>query len=168
MLNLQLIDTFNLSTIAFADISDYGNKVINNPSFEVTAPGFNKVNVFFTPKQVNVFDAADLEIGCGGADLPDGIYTIKYSIYPNTNNFIEKQFYRIFKLMLKFQNYSLSLLSDSICNCTPKESQKRIDELRLLIEGVVSASNLCQIEKANRFYQKADDLINQYKCDCNG
>ena len=165
-LDLQLVDTFDTATIGFADISNYNNLVISNPTFEVTAPGFNKVSVFFTPKQINVFDSADLNIDCSGSDLPDGVYTVKYSIYPNTNNFIEKQFFRVSKLILKYQNKAVNLLSDSYCNCTPKESQKKLQEIGLLIEGVVASSNICNFDLAYKLYQKADDLLNQLNCDC--
>lgn len=167
-LDIQLIDTYSLNSIAFADISDYGNLVIKNPSFEVSAPGFNKQNIVFTPKQINVYTAADLKLDCDpDAALPDGIYTIKYSIYPNDNPDyqVEKYFFNTKQISNKYQQVTLSLLNGN-CQCK-SDYNKELIGIKLLIEGSMAAANSDEVDLAYQMYNKAANKIDKFKkCNC--
>lgn len=165
-LKLQLIDTKDLTTIGFVDLTDYGNMIIKNPSFEVTAPGFVKTNVLFTPKQVNVFDAADLQVNCQGGNLPDGLYTVKYSVAPNLTNYVEKYFFNSRGLSYRFSNFVLKSLTGSLCGCTPNKVQRKLDEISLLINGVQAATNICDHNLASMLYNKASHILDNLNCDC--
>lgn len=165
-LDIQLIDTYSLNTLALADISDYDNLVIKNPTLEISAPGFNKQVVFFTPKQINVYTPADLKIDCDKeAGLPDGIYTIKYSIFPNIDNVVEKYFFRTNIIENAYQQAVLSILQGK-CSCK-SDYNKEILSIRLLMEGAVAASSKNQIELSYQLYNKASEKINRIKnCKC--
>lgn len=161
MLNISPIETHQLGLLGIADNSDYGTSVPNNPSFEITPPGFNKINVPFQPKAINVFTGADLGLGCDNPDLPDGIYTVKYTV---NNEFIEKQFMRISKIICNYQKKTLILFSD--CGCYSNE-QKQLQRIKLFIEGSVAAANDCQIQVSKELYKKASDLLKRMKnCNC--
>lgn len=165
-LDIQLIETYSLNTLALADISDYDNLVIKNPTLELSVPGFNKQVIFFTPKQINVYTAADLQIDCDKeAGLPDGIYTIKYSIFPNTTNYVEKYFFRTNLIEDRYQQTVLSLLQGK-CSCK-SDYNKEVLSIRLLIEGALAASNKNQVELAYQHYNKAATKIDRLKnCNC--
>jgi len=45
----------SLTKLYIADLSNYGNTTISTPTIEITAPGFDKVAVSFTPNNVNIF-----------------------------------------------------------------------------------------------------------------
>lgn len=159
-LNITLVDTYSLDTIGFADISNYQGQVIKNVSFEISAPGFNKVNVFFTPQAVNIFNSADLGMGCDTVQIPDGLYTVKYSA---NNEFVEKVFYNISGLLVKFQENSLILQN---CNCPPQKLPE-ITEIMLFINGAIASANQCDYVTANLKYNKASELIDRLrKCNC--
>lgn len=159
-LNITLVDTYSLDTIGFADISNYQGQVIKNVSFEISAPGFNKVNVFFTPQAVNIFNSADLGMGCDTVQIPDGLYTVKYSA---NNEFVEKVFFRVDQLLVKYQEIFVSL---SDCNCPP-QNQPQINEIMLLINGAIASANQCDQVTAVTKYNKASELIERTKkCNC--
>lgn len=159
-LNITLVDTYSLDTIGFADISDYKGLVIKNPSFEISAPGFNKVNVFFTPESVNIYNSADLGMGCDTVQIPDGLYTVKYSA---NNEFVEKVFFRTLGLWTLFTTFVISI---SDCNCPP-QNRSDISEIMLLINGAAASADQCDIVSATKKYRKAEELIERLKkCNC--
>lgn len=159
-LDITLVDTYSLDTIGFADISNYEGQVIKNVSFEVSAPGFNKVNIFFTPESVNIFNSADLGMGCDLVQIPDGLYTVKYSA---NNEFVEKTFFRIDQL---WNSLSTFVVSQTDCNCPPN-NQPNLNEILLLINGAAASSSQCDIVSATKKYQKASELIDRLrKCNC--
>lgn len=160
MLNISPIETHQLGLLGIADNSDYGTSLPNKPSFEITPPGFNKINVPFQPKSINIFTGADLGLGCDNPDLPDGIYTVKYTV---NNEFIEKQFMRISKITCLYQKRILPSYTD--CGCT--NFSKELQQVRLFIEGSVAAANDCQIGVSKELYKKANDILKRLKnCNC--
>jgi hypothetical protein len=160
-LNITLVDTYSLDTIGFADISNYQGQVIKNVSFEISAPGFNKVNVFFTPESVNLYNSADLNIDCSGGAIPDGVYTVKYSA---NNESVEKYFMVTRNIILSYQELVLSCTLN--CDCPPK-STKTLQDIKILIEGSIAASNKSQIDVAYKLYGKASELLSRQKnCNC--
>lgn len=168
-LDLNLFDTYSLKSIGFADVSAYYNNTISNPSFEVTPPNFPKINLLFTPKEVNVFKSSDLIPGCPeDQDLPDGIYTIAYSVSPNITTKITKSFIRVAKTVAKLQKAYMAVELDCQCNKSVTDPQKRkLQEAKLLIEASISAANSCDIILAQKILGKASSLIdNNSKCNC--
>lgn len=156
-LNISPIETHQLTMLGIADNSDFGNATPANISFEITAPGFNKKNVPFQPKSINIFTSGDLGLGCDDSELPDGIYTVKYTA---NNEFIEKQFIRISKLQYKSQKLALSLVSGE---CDTWQTYKSV---KLMIEGAVAAGNDCQMELATSLMTKANELLKKSKNCC--
>jgi len=158
-LNISPTESYQLTLMALVDESDYNGTVINNVSLEITPPAFPKKNIPFTPNSVNVFTSEDLGLGCGEDNiLPDGIYTVKYTV--NYNTFIEKQFIRISNTQFKLQELLLASLSGS---CDGMEQYKNG---KVFLEGAVAAANHCQIGLANSLLQKANKLIST-PCNCN-
>lgn len=167
-LDLNIIETHELSSIAIADTSFYDNYNVHNPSFEVTPPGFPKINVPFTPKSVNTYRAKDFGIGCVDDNpLPDGVYTFKYSIRPNATTFIEKSFLLARNTIAKLHTKVLE--STSACPCDNKyldKVDKRVAEIKVLIEGAYSAANLCQEKEAYDLLKRANKLLKSKDLDC--
>lgn len=169
-LDLQLVETYKLGTIAFADISRYIPNA-NNPSFEITVPGYSKINVPFTPSIVNIYNAVNLEISNDSDEntyLPDGIYNIKYSVAPNNVYFIERSFMRTSYIDSLYKRTFLQI--DNGCDCNPsikKELKEELRDIKLLIDGSVAAADNCDISMANRLYRKAFEMIKNMKlCEC--
>jgi len=177
LLDITLIQTYSLKTIGIADISVYpDNFDVFNPTLELTAPGMLKVALPFNPRTVNVFNSNNINMTCTFdysqlAALPDGIYTLKYSISPNQDRFIEKSFMRVDKLECKFAQAFLYLdLDDDSFHDVHKNKMKTLKTVRMLIDGSVAAMNECDDILAVKLYQKASQMLDalidgECKCD---
>ncbi len=169
MLNLDISnpESCSLKKFILVDESDYDNVRIKNVSMEITPPNFPKVNVTFVEKQVNIYNARILNIQCDrDANLPDGIYTVKYSIFPNIDNFVEKKFFRVELLKCKYGKVLLSLhLQDC---CTDLHNKLRqTNEVWQLMVGVTAAANDCDFKAAIDLYNKACKILDSLNHDCN-
>lgn len=168
-LDLTLVKSYNLSTINIADISTYDTTPAN-VSFQITPPqGFNIINVGFTPRAVNIYSAADLDISDDeGAILPDGIYTIVYSVFPNTTNTVTKTFMRVENIKCKYERVFLMVDISCECNTTYKNKLKnKLREIRFLIEGSIASANAGDITNSNEMYIKANCMLDDIKsCNC--
>lgn len=167
-LDLNVVETHQLSSIAIADTSFYDNYNISNPSFEVTPPGFGKINVPFNPKSINVYRANDLGIGCDDDSvLPDGIYVFKYSIRPNASNFVEKSFLLTRNVTAKLHKKILETTTSCPCdNNYSSKLDRRLSEIKALIEGAHSAHNLCKDREVYELLKRANKLLKSKDLDC--
>lgn len=173
LLNIKLEPTYDLLSIGFADMShyDYPQSVIGN-SIEITPPGFPKISKPFTIQSVNIYRSNDLGISCSNENLlplPDGRYSIKYSISPSTDNYVEKSFYRIDNLICQFEEKFLQIDLPN-CNCIGHKQdlyKKRLREIRLLFESLIVASNTCNFNTCDYIYDFIQKQLASIKdCDC--
>lgn len=177
ILDITLMDTYSLKTMGIADISMYPNGYnISNSTIEVTAPGFKKVAIQFNPKSVNIINSNSINLTCslsyeGLASLPDGIYTLRYSISPNQTNFVEKSFMRIEQLECKYATAFLYLdLDDTSFKETHKGKLKKLDLAKIFMKGSIAAVNECDHLLGIKLYKKAQEIIEdiidgECKCD---
>lgn len=171
ILNLKLEPTYDLYSIGFADMSHYTDAAILSPSIEITSPGFPKKSLAFTPKSVNLYRSIDLGLNCDDnlLPIPDGLYIVKYSIFPSTDNYVEKMFYRVDNLICRLEEKFLEVdISECNCNNNSKRAlKKQLQEIRLMIEGIMANSNACDFDKASYLYKMASkSLDNMKNCEC--
>jgi hypothetical protein len=166
-LDLTLYNTHSLTTIGFADLSTYGVPP-TNMSFEVTPPGWNTVNLFFTPSTVNVYNASNFNIPVGQSNLPDGIWNVKYSVAPNQTTFVEKSFMRVEGILCKYgRNLLASISQCDTNNSDNKRIQSQLQSIKILIDGSIAATNMCDFETACKMYTKANSMLDKLMpCDC--
>lgn len=176
-LKLALWDLHDQSSFGIVDLSSYaGTPLAINISMQITAPGYQTVNVVFHPGNVNIYKCTDLGISCGPTEccqLPDGIYDVVYTVRPGNaappNNLtasIEKTFIKIDQLLCKYDHMFIKI--DLDCNCgTDKQKQykKIMDEVDLMIASCVSAANNCNAQAAYQLYKKADDILTNLCCE---
>lgn len=168
-LKIIMIDTYDVNSIGFADVSPYPtNFTVSNPVFQITVPQFPTINVPFTPKSANVYYADDLNIGNDNCTaLPDGIYNIQFSINPSQNLSASFSFLRTYAIRCKYANIFLKI--DLDCNCNIKTIQDQLNKLQeadLLINGAIAAANNADYLLSFKLYDKADKLLNKI-VDCN-
>ena len=178
-LKLALWDLHDQSTFGLVDISSYeAVPLAEDVALQITAPGYETVNVTFYPNNVNIYKCSDLGITCGPTEccpLPDGIYHVKYTVKltsatPTTINttFIEKTFIKIDQILCKFDHMFAKV--DLECNCgntKQKRYKNTLEEVDLMIAAAVSAANDCNANAAFQLYQKADEILNNMCCDFN-
>lgn len=174
-LDLSLEETYNIFYLGIKDISEFdANWNITNATVEITPPGFPKVAVTFTPKAINLFKSSQLGVTCGEDEdcvpLPDGIYTVKYSVHPNSLYFVEKSFMRVNNIRCQHGDAFLKVDFSTSCNPAQKREDKNyLNDIAALIDGAVAASNKCDEVSAYKYYNKAKQLIDNFHkhgCGC--
>ena len=160
-LNLTLIDTHSSQTIGIADLSYYQTgHGISSPTLEVEVPGYGKQVFPFVKNSLQIINSEHLGITCEDeclADLPDGIYKVRYSIYPAYKYYVDKTFLRVENLWQKFDKYFLTLELD--CRTPSSVQRKQLEEVELYIQGAIAAANNCATKLALELYQKADKTL---------
>ena len=175
ILDLLLIDTHSSKSIGISDFSQYPtNFNIVSPTLEITASGFSPVTIAFAPNSINIFTSNNLNITCEGEELqvvPDGIYSIKYSITPAYVNFISRSFLRVDEIQEKFDTAFMKL---DILQCDGPLRKQREEELKSIyyfIQEAIASANKCAPDLALKLYKKANTMLDQFikhKCNCNG
>jgi hypothetical protein len=174
--HLDFIIPSDLNTRAFRieDISVYEDTLgYNNGLVEVTPPGFTTPIIFRVNRDFKlILNANLLHLNTSGfkilPTLPDGVYTIRYSIAPNARVAIE---YDYFRNVLQ-ESYYLKLLIDLRDKrnlLTNKEYSKRLKELLTIKEYIVGAKylaeDLVRTKDALELYNEINTLLKDFeKC----
>jgi len=121
--------------MSILDTSVYTQLIpITCPTLNVTVPGFKfSTQLTIVPGENTILTACDLQLqtqNCDTtlADLPDGVYVIKYSVSPNDLVFVEYNHLRISKA-LNIYNNILCKLDLAACE-PPANIQKKLEILK--------------------------------------
>ena len=136
-LSLDVPDTNNCSVFRVLDTSIYDPHVpVTCNKLEITSPGFNEPVAIDVIKGFNlILNGCTLGIqsgGCGTVSerLPDGIYTIRYSVSPNDKVFVQYHYLRVCMITNKYYN---ELCKVELAACEPEPDVKdQLAELRLI------------------------------------
>lgn len=166
-LNILPIDTHDVRTLGLADISFYPQSVaIVNPTIQITPPGYNKLTIAFTAKNVTIYNSTILEISCDDEimiDLPDGIWKVKYTITPADTYFVEKSFLRTEKIQQLWGDAFLCL-NASCSDHAKKLMQEELEDIWFLIQGAIADANQCNDMEAMNKYRLAMSMLNSFNC----
>lgn len=172
VLDIGVVPTYNMNLLAIADGSVYDAMPVS-PTVEITPASFAKVTLTFTPSQLNVYNSTDLGLTTGTdfSPIPDGIYTITYSIAPAYENYVTKTLLRVDQLQEKFDAAFLTL--DMMeCDRAIKTQQKvELSTAYFLIQGAMAAANNCATVEAMKLYSQASKMLDYYtsrNCGCSG
>lgn len=172
VLDIAVVPTYNMNLLAVADGSTY-TAIPTSPTIEIIPANFAKAVIPFTPSQLNIFNSTDLGITTGTdyLPLPDGIYTLTYSIAPAYENFVTKTMLRVDQLQEKFDKAFLKL--DMMeCDRAVKTQQKvELSTAYFLIQGAMAAANNCATVEAMKLYSQASKMLDYYNgsgCGCSG
>lgn len=165
----------NKELLVIADASSYPNDPpqVVNPTIEITPPGFDPVSFPFDTETYNTFTSDMLEITEPGvvSPLPDGIYTIKYSVDPPDDISVQKSYMRTEQIQEMFDEAFMTL---DMMECDRAIKQQAIVELNSIyffIQGSISAANNCALVQAQKLYTQAYkmlDRLTKAECGCNG
>jgi len=174
-LNILVIPTYNSKTLGIADISTYPDSPpVTSPTIEITIPGFGLVSLPFVPTDFNVFNSTTLELTEVGDDLiplPDGVYTLTYSVTPAYENYVTKTIIRVEQLQERFDEAFMKLDMMECDLAIKKQSKVQLNSIYFLIQGAVAAANTCAVELSNTLYLQASKQLTQFirnNCGCSG
>ncbi len=173
-LDILVIETYNKLTLGIADISTYPvSPPVSSPTITIEIPnGFGSVSLPFTPNTFNVFNSLILGLSSPGDDLtplPDGVYTLTYSVTPSSENFVTKTFQRTNIIQEKFDDVFMGLEMMQCDRAIKLQAKVDLTTIYFFIEGSKAAANECAIDTANTLYRQADRQICNFianNCGC--
>lgn len=101
------------------------------------------------------------------ADLPDGIWTLNYSICPNDELFVEYTFLRNVLQKIKYANAYCKL---DLNKCSKRDYENLFAELKEiwnLIKAAEYSAYCCKYSKAIEMYNIADKALDKFSGNCN-
>lgn len=171
ILDLFYLDSHSSELLTIADISQYPDGfTISSPTIEITPPSFDMISIPFTARGLQVYNSTTLGIteeDCDNIPLPDGIYKVKYSIYPAYKHFVTKSFLRVEKLLEKYDKAYVKL-DITQCDLAIKNvEKKRLNLIWEYINGAIASANQCAEKQAMELYVRANDAIDKFYKTCN-
>jgi hypothetical protein len=174
-LDFLVIPTYNVQTLGIADASTYpATPPVSSPTIEIDVPGFGLVSLPFNINDFNIYTTASLGITSVGdplLPLPDGVYYIKYSVAPAYQNFVQKTIMRVDQLQEKFDSAFMKLDMMECDAAIRKQQMVDLNSIYYFIQGSIAAANNCAIDTANKLYNQANRMLNQFianRCNCYG
>ncbi len=127
----------NSCILRVADTSFYSSLIdVNCTYLNITVPGYGySIQLNVTENFTKTVTACDLKLqteDCGEkyANLPDGVYIIKYSVSPNDVVYVTYNHLRITNALIKY-NKILCDIDVSACD-PPADVKKKLEQLRLI------------------------------------
>lgn len=163
-LDFILLDSHSPFNLVIGDTSQYPEGFTPvSPTLEVTPPGFGIKSVSFTPKSIQVLNASNIGLICDeecDVELPDGIYTIKYSIAPAYQYYTQKSILRVDALYAQLDTAFLAL--ELSCNPLRTQDRTKLNEIEIYIQGAIAAAANCANKLAMELYAKAKRLLDDF------
>jgi hypothetical protein len=176
VLSLEVPDTMNKCILRIVDTSVYNTSIsVKCPTLWITLPGFSYsvqfTDDFLAPGFMLNLTACDLEVQtnqCGTLynDLPDGIYSIKYSVSPNELVYVEYNHLRITKALWKIR----AILCDlDLAACDPPEAVdaklKQIRRIQMFLQAAKAQVEFCHhADKGMALYNYSVKLLDKMNC----
>lgn len=174
-LDFLVVPTYNTYTLGIADASTYPPAPpVSAPTIELEVPGFGLVSLPFSINDFNIYTSTSLGItpvGDPQVPIPDGVYYIKYSVAPAYQNFVQKTIMRVDQLQEKFDSAFMKLDMMQCDAAIRKQQMVDLNSIYYFIQGSIAAANNCAVDTANKLYNQANKMLNQFianKCNCSG
>lgn len=174
-LDFLVVPTYNTYTLGIADASTYPPAPpVSAPTIELEVPGFGLVSLPFSINDFNIYTSTSLGItpvGDPQVPIPDGVYYIKYSVAPAYENFVQKTIMRVDQLQEKFDSAFMKLDMMECDAAIRKQQMVDLNSIYYFIQGSIAAANNCAVDTANKLYNQANKMLNQFianKCNCSG
>lgn len=171
-LNITVFDSHDRRLLVIGDSSYYptGWNIVT-PTLAITVPGYPEKQIEFDAQNINIFNSNALGItcdvdNCDLENLPDGIYKIKYAIYPSYKYNVTKTFLRVDSLYAKFDEVFLNLELFECDGQIKRNQRMQLDEIEFYIQGAIAAGNRCATKLAKELYDKAANLLNKLTKSC--
>lgn len=170
ILDIIVMPTYSPYTLAVGDYSQYPvGYAPSSPTIEITAPGYNKQAVSFVPKNLNLFNSTNMGITCEGQPeslLPDGLYTLKYTVAPAFTYFVTKTILRVDNIMERFDTAFMKLDITECDQAIKREQKIQLDTINYFIQCAIAAGNKCANKKAIQLYNQASKMLEKFNNQC--
>lgn len=175
-LDILVVPTYNTLTLGVADASTYPTDPpsVTSPSIAIDVPNFGIVTLPFNVNDFNIFNSASLGLSTVGdplIPLPDGIYTLTYSVAPAYENYVTKTIIRVEQLQEKFDSAFMKLDMMECDLAIKTQSKVTLNSIYYMIQGSIAAANNCAVDTSNKLYAQANRMLNNFiknNCGCSG
>ena len=176
-LDFYIENILNPKVLIIKDSSFYNPDIVpTDPKIVIQYPGSSKyvttnVGIHFSYViNSNTIGLTNVTNSNSLADLPDGLWTIKYSICPSDELFVEYTFLRNTKQLIKYHNLFCSL---EIQKCNRKEYEEQLKNLIKIKQKIDAAVYLAECCKYNQAIELYDSICEELKdlshtCKCYG
>ena len=178
ILSLDVPTVMSPCVLTVIDTSIYDNLIpVNCQTLNITVPGFSysvQIDIGATAGGsvfIENITACDLGIqltdcGISCADLPDGIYIIKYSVSPNEIVYVEYNHLRITKALTRYYNI---LCRVDVADCDPpfkiKQKLEALRLIRMYLDAAKAKVEFChEPQKGMSLYNYALKLLMKMEC----
>lgn len=176
-LALDIPETACENIIHVQDASVYAPGLsVSCPRLDITLPGFT-VPIYITtgmdsrPWSMNL-NAADLGLTPANTSsliyLPDGLYTIRYSVSPNDKVYVTYYHLRVTRLLNTYYG-EVCKIQLAACEPTPEQHDKMHDlrYIKMYIDAAKAKAEYCHSPKeAVEMYEYAQKLLRKYQTGC--
>lgn len=175
-LSLDVPDTACENILRICDASVYAQGLnVDCQRLDIYVPGYT-VPVYITegltPGFCKNFSAYDLGLmpvnNPAVADLPDGLYTIKYSVSPNDKVYVEYYHLRITATLNTYYK-EVCKVQLAACEPTPEQHDKMHDlrYIKMFLEAAKAKAEYCHSPKdAVNMLAYAQKLLKKYQSGC--
>lgn len=146
-LDITYHNTYNCKSLRIEDNSIYDPDIqVKNPILEVKPPGLLGYIPFYLSKKTwksITLNCSTLKLCCAKqpcklTELPDGVYSIKYSIDPNLRSIVEFSHMRVCRVMASYIKVVGIFLSSKYTR--PIKDNESIEKELLAIKDIIDAS----------------------------
>jgi len=174
-LDILVLPTYNTKTLGIADYSTYPDSPpVQSPTIEITVPGFGLVSLPFSPNDFNVFNSFSFGLTDANEDIvpiPDGVYTLVYSVSPAYLTKVTKTILRVDQLQETFDKAFMKLDMMECDKAIKTQSKVELNSIYFLIQGAIAAANECAVDISNKVYKEAAKQLSNFikgGCGCSG
>jgi hypothetical protein len=96
---------------------------------------------------------------------------LKYTVAPAFTYFVEKSIMRVDQLQEKFDSAFMRLDMMECDMAIKTQAKVTLNSIYFFIQGAVAAANNCAVIEANKLYNQADKMLNNFirnGCNCSG
>jgi hypothetical protein len=173
-LDIYVDKVLNPKVLIVKDASWYNPDVpVTNAALDIKYPGStNNVHIpvgrgFSYIINSNTLGLTNTTTSAALTDLPDGLYTIRYSICPNDELFVEYTFLRNVKQLVEYNNLYCAI---EIEKCNKKHYTQDLEQLRSIKDMIDAAEYQADCGKYTQaidLYNYAESLLKEFTNGCN-
>lgn len=178
-LDFNVIPTNNCKVLQLVDSSNWASTLSERAYIDITTPGMNKcITTIFQKQKVNIYNSNNLELSDVTdysflAPIPDGIYTITLKQCDFSTFNVTKYHFQDCQLRCQINKKLIGI--DLLCKPCREPLMNDIRIIRDFLDGAVAQAQLCNVNKAMEYYNRASTLLKRlgqghddYNGNCNG
>lgn len=164
-IDFEVLRTNTCKTLKVLDLSHWTSSDTYAAYISILTPGSTRPIIhIFQKDTINRFNTNNLELSdvtdysTLGA-LPDGIYTITLQRCLDDTKIVTK--YHLQDCQIRCQIARKLISVDLTCTPCRKELLKEIQDIMLFLDGAQAQTDLCNVNKAMEYYQRASTLLDR-------